>query len=60
MDNRTDRIRDLLHEAGQVHETYYRITAGAHDDWASFYADWLVEHSEAPGKDRRIVVVLSV
>jgi hypothetical protein len=26
----------------------YRITGGADDDWASFYADWLIEHSELP------------
>ena len=48
MDERTDRIRDLLHEAGEVHLVVYRITDGADDDWASFYADWLVQHSELP------------
>jgi hypothetical protein len=26
----------------------YRITDGADDDWASFYADWLIGHSELP------------
>jgi len=26
----------------------YRITDGADDDWASFYADWLIDHSELP------------
>jgi hypothetical protein len=48
MDDRTDRIRDLLHEAGEVHHIVYRITDGADDDWASFYADWLIAHSELP------------
>jgi hypothetical protein len=48
MDERTRRVSDLLHEAGEVHHTVYRITDGADDDWASFYADWLVEHSELP------------
>ena len=48
MDERTRQIRDLLHEAGEVHHTVYRISDGADDDWASFYADWLIDHSELP------------
>jgi hypothetical protein len=46
MDERTGRVRDLLHEAGEVHHVVYRITDGADDDWSSFYADWLIDHSE--------------
>jgi hypothetical protein len=46
MDERTERVSALLHEAGEVHHVVYRITDGADDDWASFYADWLIEHSE--------------
>jgi hypothetical protein len=48
MDERTQRVSDLLDEAGEVHHVVYRITDGADDDWASFYADWLIEHSELP------------
>jgi hypothetical protein len=48
MDERTQRLSDLLHEAGEVHHVVYRVTDGADDDWASFYADWLIEHSELP------------
>jgi hypothetical protein len=48
MDERSQRISDLLHEAGEVHHVVYRITGGADDDWASFYADWLIDHSELP------------
>jgi hypothetical protein len=48
MDERTQRVSDLLHEAGEVHHVVYRITDGADDDWASFYADWLIGHSELP------------
>jgi hypothetical protein len=48
MDERAQRVRDLLHEAGEVHHVVYRITDGADDDWASFYADWLIDHSELP------------
>jgi hypothetical protein len=48
MDERTQRLSELLHEAGEVHHVVYRITDGADDDWASFYADWLIDHSELP------------
>jgi hypothetical protein len=48
MDDRTRQLSELLHEAGEVHHTVYRISDGADDDWASFYADWLIEHSELP------------
>jgi hypothetical protein len=48
MDERTERVSALLHEAGEVHHVVYRITDGADDDWASFYADWLTGHSELP------------
>ena len=46
MDERTQRVAELLHEAGGVHHAVYRITDGADDDWASFYAHWLTRHSE--------------
>jgi hypothetical protein len=48
MDDRVQRVSDLLHEAGETHHTVYRITDGADDDWASFYADWLIRLSELP------------
>jgi len=48
MDERTRRISELLHEASEVHHVVYRITDGADDDWASFYTDWLIDHSELP------------
>ena len=41
-------IADLLHEAGETHHRVYRITDGTDPDWASWYADWLIEHSELP------------
>jgi hypothetical protein len=46
MDERTQRVSDLLDEVSEVHHVVYRISDGADDDWASFYADWLIEHSE--------------
>jgi hypothetical protein len=48
MDERVERVSALLHEAGETHHVVYRITDGADDDWASFYSDWLVNHSELP------------
>ena len=38
MDERTQRVSDLLHEAGEVHYVVYRITDGEDDDQASSYA----------------------
>jgi hypothetical protein len=46
MDERAQRVADLLHEVAEVHHVVYRITEGDDDDWASFYADWLTQHSE--------------
>jgi hypothetical protein len=48
MDETTEKISALLHEAGETHHTVYRITDGADPDWASWYADWLIDHSELP------------
>jgi hypothetical protein len=39
-------IAGLLHEAAETHHTVYRITDGDDPDWASWYADWLLDHSE--------------
>jgi hypothetical protein len=41
-------ISELLHEAGETHHRVYRIVDGADDDWASWYADWLIRLSELP------------
>jgi hypothetical protein len=46
MDERAERVAGLLHEVAEVHHVVYRITDGADDDWASFYAHWLTRHSE--------------
>jgi hypothetical protein len=48
MDDTTGNIRDLLHEVGETHHRVYRIVDGADEDWASWYADWLVRLSELP------------
>jgi hypothetical protein len=49
MDERTAKASELLHEAAETHHRVFRITDGADDDWASWYADWLIRLSELPG-----------
>ena len=44
----TARIAALLHEAAETHHVVYRITDGDDPDWASWYADWLLDLSELP------------
>jgi hypothetical protein len=48
MDERRARVSDLLHEAAETHHRVFRITEGADDDWASWYAQWLATLSELP------------
>ncbi len=48
MADATARVRDLLHEAAETHHIVFRITDGADDDWATWYADWLTRLSELP------------
>jgi len=43
-----EQISRLLHEAGETHHRVFRIVDGADDDWASWYADWLVNLTELP------------
>jgi hypothetical protein len=42
------QVAALLHEAGETHHVVYRIVDGEDPDWVSWYADWLIEHSELP------------
>ena len=44
----TRTIPELLHEAAETHHIVYRIVDGDDPDWASWYADWLIDHSELP------------
>jgi hypothetical protein len=41
-------IAELLHEAAETHHVVYRIVGGDDPDWASWYADWLLDLSELP------------
>jgi hypothetical protein len=46
MDEQTQRISALLHDAAETHHLVFRIVDGADDDWATWYSDWLVNLSE--------------
>jgi hypothetical protein len=48
MDERSTKVSALLHEAAETHHQVFRISDGVDDDWASWYADWLVMLSELP------------
>jgi len=51
-----DPVVVLLDEAAETHHRVFRITDGSDDDWASWYADWLLTLSELPKLlDRRPV-----
>ena len=41
-------VAGLSHEAAETHHVVYRIVDGDDPDWASWYADWLLDHSELP------------
>lgn len=38
----------MLHDAAELHHAVWRDTDGEDADWASWYADWLLAHSELP------------
>jgi hypothetical protein len=48
MADTAEQVASLLHEAGETHHRVFRIVDGADDDWASWYADWLISLSELP------------
>jgi hypothetical protein len=48
MTDTLDQASRLLHEVSETHHRVFRIVDGADDDWASWYADWLVNLSELP------------
>ena len=46
--SQVEQVAELLHEAAETHHRVFRITGGADEDWASWYADWLLKLSELP------------
>jgi hypothetical protein len=47
-DARATELRDVLHTVAETHHVVYGIVDGADDDWASWYAAWLIDLSELP------------
>jgi hypothetical protein len=45
MSEASQAISKLLHEAAETHHRVYQIVDGADPDWATWYADWLVNLS---------------
>ena len=50
MDRTEGQVSDLLQEVSETHHRVFRIVDGADDDWASWYADWLINLSELPAR----------
>jgi hypothetical protein len=48
MADTADQLCELLHEASETHHRVFRIVDGDDPDWASWYADWLIDLSELP------------
>lgn len=48
MNDTARSVSALLHEAGETHHQVFRIVDGVDEDWASWYAAWLVNLSELP------------
>jgi len=48
MTDTREQISQLLREASETHHRVFRIVGGADDDWASWYAWWLINLSELP------------
>ena len=48
MENEIQQISSLLHQAAETHHVVFAISDGDDPDWASCYADWLVNLSTLP------------
>jgi hypothetical protein len=46
MSEKSLEISKLLHEAAETHHRVYQIVNGTDPDWATWYADWLVNLSQ--------------
>jgi hypothetical protein len=45
MDEQIAQVSALLHQAAETHHQVFAITDGDDSDWATWYADWLVNLS---------------
>ena len=51
--DRVEQLAELLQKAGEIHHGYFADTEGADDDWATFYSDWLLAHTNLPALLKR-------
>jgi hypothetical protein len=47
-DDAATGVAELLRQAGDIHHLVFADTDGTDDDWATFYSDWLLAHSDLP------------
>jgi hypothetical protein len=47
-DDAAIKIAELLHQVGEIHHLVFSDTDGNDEDWATFYSDWLLAHSDLP------------
>ena len=47
-DDTVQAVSQLLHQAAETHHVVFAISDGDDPDWASWYADWLVNLSALP------------
>ncbi len=45
MDEKPAQLSELLHQAAETHHVVFAIADGNDPDWATWYADWLVNLS---------------
>jgi hypothetical protein len=43
-----EEVAEVLHTAAETHHVVFAISDGVDDDWATWYADWLVNRSRLP------------
>jgi hypothetical protein len=48
VDDRVEKVSEVLHRAAETHHTVFGIVDGVDEDWGSWYSDWLVNLSELP------------
>jgi hypothetical protein len=47
-EDRITEAAEVLHRAAETHHVVFGIVDGNDEDWATWYADWLVTLSELP------------
>lgn len=47
-DPKVGELAEVLHQAAETHHVVFAIVDGVDDDWASWYADWLITLSRTP------------